>query len=104
LSAGNETVIGYGGVRTTGRDLDAQFAALAAVGVDAPEIFTDKLSVSTKTEHPGFAALLDDSRRGDVIAVTATALLTGEPVHELADAFGISRAIAYRYLSATASP
>jgi DNA invertase Pin-like site-specific DNA recombinase len=29
---------------------------------------------------------------------------TGEPVHEPPDAFGMSRATAYRYLSATASP
>ncbi|MCB0924809.1 MAG: helix-turn-helix domain-containing protein, partial [Mycobacterium sp.] len=28
---------------------------------------------------------------------------TGEPVHELAKAFGISRATAYRYLSASAN-
>ena len=38
-------ILGYAGVSTTGQDLDAQLITLAAAGVDAARVFTDRLSV-----------------------------------------------------------
>jgi len=64
-------IIGYARVSTTGQDLDAQLAVLAAAGVDAGRIFTDKLSGSARTERPGLAAMLDYARAGDTVVVTA---------------------------------
>ena len=77
MSVGNETVasmttiLGYARVSTTGQDLDAQLTALDAAGVDAERIYTDKLSGSAKTDRPGLAALLDYTRPGDTVVVTA---------------------------------
>jgi Resolvase, N terminal domain len=77
LSAANETVIGmtaildYARASTTGQDLDAQLAGLAAAGAEADRIFTDKLSGSAKTARPGSAAMLDYARAGDTVVVTA---------------------------------
>ncbi len=73
---GNETVIGmtmtaalgYARVSTTGQDLDAQLTALAAAGVGADRVFTDKLSGSAKTFRPGLTAMLDYARAGDTDA------------------------------------
>lgn len=179
---------------TGGQDLDAQLTALAAQGVGAGQIFTDKLSGAVNTDRPGLAALLHYAREGDTVVVAAIDRLgrsvaevtrtiadlgerriilralregvdngtpsgravatimatlaelelglgrerraasresrrarqlpatkpakftperqeqlrrlagTGEPVHELAQAFGISRATAYRYLANLSSP
>ncbi|GAB5901792.1 recombinase family protein [Mycolicibacterium mageritense] len=63
--------LGYARVSTTGQDLDAQLSALAAAGVDADRMFTDKLSGSARTERPGLAAMLDYARAGDLVVVTA---------------------------------
>ncbi len=64
--------LGYARVSTTGQDLDAQLAALAAAGVDdADRVFTDKLSGAVKTERPGLAAMLDYARAGDTVIVAA---------------------------------
>ena len=77
LSVGNETVIGmtailgYARVSTLGQDLDAQLSVLAAAGVDADRMFTDKLPGSAKTARPGLAAMLDYARAGDTVVVTA---------------------------------
>jgi DNA invertase Pin-like site-specific DNA recombinase len=50
--------------------LDQQVDALAAVGVDASRIYSDKLSgTSTREQRPGLAALLDYAREGDAIVV-----------------------------------
>ncbi len=74
---GNETVIGmtailgYARVSTTGQDLDAQLTALAAAGVGADRVFTDKLSGSAKTARPGLTAMLDYPRAGDTVVVGA---------------------------------
>lgn len=76
-AAGSETVflvtaiLGYARVSTTGHELDAQLAALAAAGVDTERTFTDKLSGSAKTDRPGLAAMLDYARAGDTVVVTA---------------------------------
>ena len=64
--------LGYARVSTTGQDLDAQLAALAAAGVDdADRVFTDKLSGAVNTERPGLAAMLDYARAGDTVIVAA---------------------------------
>jgi DNA invertase Pin-like site-specific DNA recombinase len=64
-------ILGYARVSTTGQDLDAQLAALAAAGVDTARLFTDKLSGAVGTARPGLVALLDYARTGDVVVVTA---------------------------------
>jgi DNA invertase Pin-like site-specific DNA recombinase len=63
--------LGYARVSTTGQDLDAQLAALAAAGVDTDRIFTDRLSGSAKTGRPGLAAMLDYARAGDTVVACA---------------------------------
>jgi DNA invertase Pin-like site-specific DNA recombinase len=74
---GNETVVGmtailgYARVSTTAQDLDAQLAALIAAGVQDHRVFTDKLSGSAKTDRPGLTAMLDYTRAGDTVVVTA---------------------------------
>ena len=66
-----QTTLGYARVSTIGQDLDAQLAALTAVGVDAARIFSDKLSGSAKSIRPGLAAMLTYARAGDIVVVTA---------------------------------
>ena len=64
------TVLGYARVSTGHQSLDQQADALAAAGVDAARVYTDKLSgTSTREQRPGLAALLDYAREGDVIVV-----------------------------------
>ena len=65
------TILGYARVSTIGQDLDTQLATLAAAGVDADRVYTDKLSGSANTARPGLAALLDYARDGDTVVVTA---------------------------------
>ena len=64
-------ILGYARVSTVGQDLDAQLASLAAVGVGADRVFTDKLSGSVNTARPGLAAMLGYAREGDTVVVTA---------------------------------
>lgn len=64
-------ILGYARVSTTGQDLNAQLAVLAAAGVDAGRVFTDKLSGSARTERPGLGAMLDYARAGDTVVVAA---------------------------------
>ncbi|MBP2455145.1 recombinase family protein [Mycolicibacterium lutetiense] len=65
-------ILGYARVSTTGQELDAQLAALAAAGVDdVDRVFTDKLSGAVNTERPGLAAMLDYARAGDTVIVAA---------------------------------
>jgi predicted site-specific integrase-resolvase len=77
LLAANETVIGmtailgYARVSTLGQDLDAQLAALTAVGVEASRGFSDKLSGAVNIARPGLAAHLHYAREGDTVVVTA---------------------------------
>ena len=62
--------LGYARVSTTHQSLDQQMDALAAAGVDAARVYTDKLSgTSTRQERPGLAALLDYARQGDAVVV-----------------------------------
>ncbi|PEG56748.1 recombinase family protein [Mycolicibacterium boenickei] len=64
-------ILGYARVSTTGQDIDAQLATLAAAGVEGDRIYTDKLSGAANTARPGLAALLDYARDGDTVIVTA---------------------------------
>ncbi|RIT73905.1 recombinase family protein [Mycobacteroides abscessus] len=65
------SILGYARVSTIGQDLETQLATLAAAGVDAGRVYTDKLSGSANTARPGLAALLDYARDGDTVVVTA---------------------------------
>jgi DNA invertase Pin-like site-specific DNA recombinase len=64
-------ILGYARVSTIGQDLDAQLAALGAVGVDPDRVFTDKLSGSANTARPGLIAMLDYARPEDTVVVSA---------------------------------
>lgn len=62
--------LGYARVSTGHQSLNQQLDALAAAGVEADHIYTDKLSgTSTREQRPGLAALLDYARPGDAIVV-----------------------------------
>src|SRR6516162_2222191 len=64
------TQLGYARVSTGSQSLDQQMDALAAAGVDANRVYSDKLSgSSTREQRPGLAALLDYAREGDAIVV-----------------------------------
>ena len=81
-------ILGYARVSTLGQDLDAQLTALAAEGVDADRIFTDKLSGAVNTNRPGLAALLRYAREGDTVVVTAIDRLgrsVAEVTHAIVD-------------------
>ncbi|NLV79991.1 MAG: recombinase family protein [Rhodococcus sp.] len=60
--------LGYARVSTTKQDLDRQIDALTAAGVDPGRIYVDKKSGAT-TDRPGLTALIQYTRRGDVIVV-----------------------------------
>ncbi|ORA38094.1 recombinase family protein [Mycobacterium aquaticum] len=63
-------LLGYARVSTGHQSLDQQADALAAAGVDADRVYSDKLTgTSTRDERPGLAALLDYAREGDTIVV-----------------------------------
>jgi DNA invertase Pin-like site-specific DNA recombinase len=64
-------VLGYARVSTPDQSVDAQLAALTAVGVDPCRVFTDKLSGAVNTARPGLSALLDYARPGDTVVVAA---------------------------------
>lgn len=64
------TQLGYARVSTEHQSLDQQVDALAAAGVDAKRVYSDKLSgTSTRQQRPGLAALLEYAREGDAIVV-----------------------------------
>ncbi len=80
--------LGYARVSTTGQDLDAQLATLAAAGVDDNRVFTDKVSGAVHTDRPGLAAMLHYAREGDTVVVTAIDRLgrsVVEVTHTIAD-------------------
>jgi DNA invertase Pin-like site-specific DNA recombinase len=58
-------------VRTIGQDLDGQFVALTAAGVDPNRVFTDKLSGSGMTARSGLTAMLEYARPGGTVVVAA---------------------------------
>jgi DNA invertase Pin-like site-specific DNA recombinase len=64
------TQLGYARVSTAHQSLDQQMDALAAAGVDANRVYTDKLSgTATRQQRLGLAALLNYAREGDAIVV-----------------------------------
>lgn len=64
-------ILGYARISTTGQDLEAQLATLAAAGVSADQVYTDRLSGAANTARPGLAGLLGYARDGDTVVVTA---------------------------------
>jgi DNA invertase Pin-like site-specific DNA recombinase len=68
---GVAAILGYARVSSVRQDLDAQLAALTAVGVAAGQVFTDKISGAVGTARPGLAALLHYAREGDTVVVSA---------------------------------
>lgn len=63
-------LLGYARVSTGHQSLDAQVDALAAAGVDADRVYSDKLTgTSTKEQRTGLAGLLNYARPGDTIVV-----------------------------------
>jgi DNA invertase Pin-like site-specific DNA recombinase len=70
MAAPTGQLLGYARVSTGHQSLDAQSDALAAAGVEAERVYSDKLTgTSTREQRPGLAALLDYARPGDVIVV-----------------------------------
>ena len=64
------TVLGYARVSTTSQILDRQIDALAAAGVPADRIYSDKIS-GAKDDRPGLTALLGYLREGDTVVVAS---------------------------------
>jgi DNA invertase Pin-like site-specific DNA recombinase len=63
-------IIGYARVSTTSQVLDRQIDALAAAGVPADRIYTDKIS-GAKDDRPGMAELMKFLREGDTVVVAS---------------------------------
>ena len=61
--------IGYARCSTHGQDLDAQKAALAALGVDEARIYTDHGLTGTSRARPGLDQALAAVRAGDTLVV-----------------------------------
>ncbi len=64
-----ETRIGYARCSTDSQDLDAQRAALTALGVAEDRIYTDHGLTGTNRERPGLAQALAAVREGDTFVV-----------------------------------
>jgi len=63
-------LLGYARVSTGHQSLDQQNDALAAAGVDAARLYSDKLTgTSAREDRPGLSALLDYAREADTIVV-----------------------------------
>lgn len=60
--------LGYARVSTTRQSLERQLDALAAVGIPAERIYSDR-KTGTTTDRPGLIAALDYARDGDTIVV-----------------------------------
>jgi DNA invertase Pin-like site-specific DNA recombinase len=61
-------LIGYARVSTNEQNLDLQRDALLSAGVNAENLYTDKIT-GTKQERPGLAAALSHLREGDTFVV-----------------------------------
>lgn len=71
MTATTGQLLGYARVSTGHQSLDQQHDALAAAGVHADRMYSDKLTgTSTREQRPGLAGLLDYAREGDTIVVT----------------------------------
>ena len=60
--------VGYCRVSTTKQSLDRQFDALAAAGIPANRIYSDKKTGAT-VDRPGLTKLLGSARDGDIVVV-----------------------------------
>lgn len=60
--------VGYCRVSTTKQSLDRQFDALAAAGIPADRIYSDKKTGAT-VDRPGLTKLLGYARDGDIVVV-----------------------------------
>jgi DNA invertase Pin-like site-specific DNA recombinase len=69
LAEGDGILIGYARVSTNDQKLDLQMDALAAAGVEAGRIYTDKASGGPGAKRPGFAAAMKACRSGDTLVV-----------------------------------
>ena len=63
------TLIGYARCSTDKQDLDAQRAALAALGVSSDRIYTDRGLTGTTRARPGLDQALAAARGGDTLVV-----------------------------------
>lgn len=73
---------GYARVSTTSQTNDRQIDALNAAGIDAADIFTDKIS-GARQSRPGLDDLLSRVRSGDSITVTSMDRLGRSALHVL---------------------
>lgn len=73
---------GYIRVSTVAQTLDRQVDALTATGIDAADIYSDKIS-GAKQSRPGLDALLKNARRGDSITVHSLDRLGRTALHVL---------------------
>jgi len=99
---------GYARVSSGGQDLQRQVEALSAVGIARDRIHVDSRSGAAVADRPGWRAVLDTARRGDVVvvhtldrlgrSVRETLQLLGEPtgrwvgVRNLADPIEVNPA------------
>lgn len=63
-------VYGYARVSTRDQNLDRQMDALRERGIDAGSVFTDK-ATGTNFERPGYAALIETLKKGDLVVVAS---------------------------------
>ncbi|MFJ4160253.1 recombinase family protein [Microbacterium testaceum] len=73
---------GYARVSTTSQTNDRQMDALTAAGIDATDIFTDKIS-GARQSRPGLDDLLSRVRQGDRITVASLDRLGRSALHVL---------------------
>jgi DNA invertase Pin-like site-specific DNA recombinase len=66
----SSTLVGYARVSTDAQDLTAQRDALAALGVPAELIYSDKGMTGTNRDRPGLREALAACRGGDTLVVT----------------------------------
>ncbi|MEV7633621.1 recombinase family protein [Microbacterium sp. NPDC089318] len=71
---------GYIRVSTVAQNLDRQTDALTAAGIDAADIYSDKIS-GTRTSRPGLGDLLSRVRPGDSITVHSLDRLGRSALH-----------------------
>lgn len=65
-----ETIYGYARVSTREQNLDRQMVALSERGIEDELIFTDKAS-GANFDRPGYAALVDVLKKGDLVVVAS---------------------------------
>lgn len=79
-TASSSKRFGYIRVSTVQQNLERQIDALTAEGIDAPDIFSDRIS-GTKSSRPGLDDLLSRVRPGDSITVHSLDRLGRSALH-----------------------